>query len=275
MDCKLVRTHLDAYVDAELEPTPVIDFERHLESCSCCRNELTMGRMLQQGLRDLPRAEAPAALRKRVLRSLDSAEAADEPSTSRRGAWTAVLSVAAMVALAAGITVQSDSPAGSSGPLLAADAMGLFGDIVARHTDQLPADIPAEPPEQVTNWFRGKVGFRVRSVEFAEPQVHFVGARVSHIRDRQAASFYYTLGGNRLTTVVFEASPTLKRALNDGDLLRQSGAHRERIGSRLVTYHNVQGYTVPMVEHDGIVYAFTGDLDQRRLLRLVGSARLP
>jgi anti-sigma factor (TIGR02949 family) len=275
MDCKLVRTHLDAYVDAELEPTPVIEFERHLDGCPLCRNELTMGRMVQQGLRDLPRPEAPAALRKRVLRSLDSAEAADEASTNRRGAWTAVLSVAAMAALAAGITVQSDSPAGTSGPLLAADAMGLFGDIVARHTDQLPADIPAEPPEQVTNWFRGKVGFRVRSVEFAEPQVHFVGARVSHIRDRQAASFYYTLGGNRLTTVVFEASPTLKRALNDENLLMQSGAHRERIGSRLVTYQNVQGYTVPMVEHDGIVYAFTGDLDQRRLLRLVGSARLP
>jgi hypothetical protein len=127
----------------------------------------------------------------------------------------------------------------------------------------------------VTDWFRGKVGFRVRSVEFAEPQVHFVGARVSHIRDRQAASFYYTLGGNRLTTVVFEASPTLKHALNDDDLLMQSGVHRERIGNRLVTYQNVQGYTVPMVEHDGIVYAFTGDLDQRRLLRLVGSARLP
>jgi anti-sigma factor RsiW len=275
MDCKLVRTHLDAYVDAELEPTPVIEFERHLEGCSFCQNELTLGRMVQQGLRDLPRPEAPAALKKRVLRSLDSAEAADEPITSRRGAWTAVLSVAAMTALAAGITVQSDSPAGSPGPLVAADAMGLFGDVVARHTDQLPADIPAEPPEQVTNWFRGKVGFRVRSVEFAEPQVHFVGARVSHIRDRQAASFYYTLGGNRLTTVVFEASPTLKRALNDEDLLTQSGAHRERIGSRLVTYQNVQGYTVPMVEHDGIVYAFTGDLDQRRLLRLVGSARLP
>jgi len=275
MDCKLVRTHLDAYVDAELEPTPVIEFERHLEGCSFCRNELTLGRVVQQGLRDLPRPAAPAALKKRVLRSLDSAEAADEPIANRRGAWTAALSAAAVAALAAGITVQSDSPAGSSSPLLAADAMGLFGDVVARHTDQLPADIPAEPPEQVTNWFRGKVGFRVRSVEFAEPQVHFVGARVSHIRDRQAANFYYTLGGNRLTTVVFEASPTLKRALNDEDLLMQSGAHRERIGSRLVTYQNVQGYTVPMIEHDGIVYAFTGDLDQRRLLRLVGSARLP
>jgi anti-sigma factor (TIGR02949 family) len=125
MDCKLVRTHLDAYVDAELEPTPVIEFERHLEDCSNCRNELTLGRLVQQGMRDLPRAEAPAALRKRVLRSLDSAEAADERGTSRRGAWTAVLSAAAMAALAAGISVQSDNPARSSGTLLAADAIPI------------------------------------------------------------------------------------------------------------------------------------------------------
>jgi hypothetical protein len=32
---------------------------------------------------------------------------------------------------------------------------------------------------------------------------------------------------------------------------------------------------VPVLEHDGITYAFTGDLDQRKLLQLVASARLP
>jgi hypothetical protein len=43
----------------------------------------------------------------------------------------------------------------------------------------------------------------------------------------------------------------------------------------MVTYRNINGYTVPMIEHDGVVYAFTGDLDQRRVLQLVASARLP
>jgi anti-sigma factor RsiW len=277
MDCKLVRTHLDAYVDAELEPTPVIEFERHLDGCSACRNELALSRLVQQGVRDLPRSETSHALRKRVLRALDGAAAAEAASSSsaRSGPWTAVLSAAALAALAAGVSVRSDSAAPTTTAPLAAEAIGLFGDIVARHTDQLPADIPAEPPEQVTNWFRGKVGFRVRSVEFTEPQVHFLGARVSHIRDRQAASFYYSLGGNRLTTVVFQAPPTLQRALRDDALLSRSGVHRQRIGGRVVTYHNVQGYTVPIVEQDGIMYAFAGDLDQHRLLRLVGSARLP
>jgi hypothetical protein len=36
-----------------------------------------------------------------------------------------------------------------------------------------------------------------------------------------------------------------------------------------------EDYTVPVFEHDGVVYAFTGDLDQQRLLKLVASARLP
>jgi hypothetical protein len=150
------------------------------------------------------------------------------------------------------------------------DPLGVLGEVVQRHVDQLPSDINAEPPDQVTSWFRGKVAFRMRPVEFNEPQVHFIGARVSHVQDRTAANLYYSVGSSRLTTVVFQPPPSFQHALHDDHLL-----HRERLGSRVVTYHNVHGYTVPVFEHDGVVYAFTGDLDQQRLLKLVASARLP
>jgi anti-sigma factor RsiW len=278
MDCKLVRTHLDAYVDAELEPTPVIAFERHLDECSGCRNELALGRLIQQGVRDLPRPQLPVGLQRRVLKALDTAEGTGTTGVDvRRWPSLAPLSVAALALVAVSVSIAPDHarPIVSGPAPMQLEAANLFGDIVARHTDQLPADIPAEPPEAVTNWFRGKVGFRVRSVEFTEPQVRFVGARVSHIGDRQAASFYYTFGGNRLTTVVFQATPGLQNELRNAELMTRAGAHRQQVGGRVLTYQNVHGYTVPIVEQDGLVYAFTGDLDQSRLLRLVSSARLP
>jgi anti-sigma factor RsiW len=280
MDCKFVRLHLDAYVDAELEPTPVIDFERHLDLCSGCRNELSLARLLQRGLRELPRETAPAALKQRVERVLDETTGQPLPFLLHlRGPWAGV-AVAASMVMVVGAVVRSDGDAPRAQPdTINGDVapVGLLGDVVARHTDQLPTEIAAERPEQVTNWFRGKVGFRVRSVEFTEPQVQvrFMGARVSHIGDRQAAKLYYSVGDSRLTGVVFQSPPSLQRVLHDDQLIARLGAHRERVGSRIVTYRNVQGYTVPILEHDGITYAFTGDLDQRQLLRLVASARLP
>lgn len=277
MDCKFVRQHLDAYVDAELEPTPVIEFERHLDACSGCRNELGLARLVQRSVRELPASAAPATLKVRVARALDRIEAEQQKAAlGARGAWTPVLAMAGMGLLGLGAVMQSDSGGTDRSAMATADAapVGLLGDVVARHRDQLPAEIAADRPEQVTSWFRGKVDFRVRSVEFAEPQVRFLGARVSHIGDRQAAKLYYTVGDSRLTSVVFQPPPSLQQVLH-GDQLVVRGVRRERIGQRVLTYRNVHGYTVPVIEHDGIAYAFTGDMDQRRLLQLVASARLP
>jgi anti-sigma factor RsiW len=274
MDCKLVRGHLDAYVDGELEPTPVIEFERHLDDCGSCRNELALSRLMQRGLRELGQPAAPQALKLRLTRALDEADAREGRAVfPLRNPWAmSAVTVAGSLVLLVGGMIRSDSR-GHQGVQTEAgivDPLGVLGEVVQRHVDQLPSDINAEPPDQVTSWFRGKVAFRMRPVEFNEPQVHFIGARVSHVQDRTAANLYYSVGSSRLTTVVFQPPPSFQHALHDDHLL-----HRERLGSRVVTYHNVHGYTVPVFEHDGVVYAFTGDLDQQRLLKLVASARLP
>jgi anti-sigma factor RsiW len=277
MDCQALQTELDAYVDAELDPAQVIEVEQHLHECATCRNELALARLLQHGVRELPRPTAPAGLERRLSLALDQESGESRGGTLRRSIGQAV-AAAAVLALVAGAALRSDT-LGRVGrdSLSAADIapLGVLGDIVARHVDQLPADIAAERPEQVASWSRGKVGFRVRSVEFTEPQVRLVGARISHIGAQPALKLYYRVGNVDLTTVEFQTPPSLERALHDEQLVLSSGGHRERIGSRVVTYRNVHGYTVPIVEQDGIAYAFTGDLDQRRLLQLVASARLP
>jgi anti-sigma factor RsiW len=278
MDCELVRGNLDAYVDGELEPTPVIELEQHLDVCGECRTELAMARLLQRGVSTLSGPPAPASLKRRVEQALHEAAAADVGRSGGRVPWTSALMVAASLALAAGAALRSGGASQSGHEIFAAAEaapFGVLGDIVARHVDQLPADIAAERPEQVTSWSRGKVGFRVRSVEFAEPQVHLRGARVSHVGAQQAIKLYYSVGESSLTTVVFQAPPSLANVLHDEHLMARFGGHRERFGTRVVTYQNVHGYTVPIFEHDGIAYAFTGDLDQRHLLQLVASARLP
>jgi anti-sigma factor RsiW len=281
MDCNIARARLDAYVDQELEPTPVLELDQHFESCGDCRCELDVRRLLKRAVAATPAPVAPRALRLRVGRALDAAGHDGNPIVGSRR-WTTVLSVAAVLALFVGswlrggqLMPQVSDQKAYIAPDIGDLPLGMLGDIVERHVDQLPADITPDRPEQVTSWSRDKVRFRVRTVEWGEPSVRLLGARVSHIGDNQAIKLYYGMGDSRLTTVVFQVTPSVHQMLSDANVAQREGVHRERIGSRVLSYQNVRGYTVPLIEHDGVVYAFTGDLDQRQLLHLVASAKLP
>jgi len=290
MDCEVVRNHLDCYLDGELEPSPVIELEAHLHACGACRSELGAVRHVKRAVRSLghPTPELPPGLREQVVASLDAQSGV--AARLRSGAFTGGIAVAAAgllaVVAATGSPVAErawtsapttgSAPTDSARPVSTALATpNLLKEVVARHTDQLPPDIAADRPEQVTSFLRGKVGFRVRAVEFDDPSVHLMGARVSNIGEVPAARLDYTVGESRMTVVVFQPSAQLARSLHDDAELSRTGGHRVRAGSNLVTYHSVHGYTVPVLEREGLAYAFTGDLDQERMLELLGRARLP
>jgi hypothetical protein len=85
------------------------------------------------------------------------------------------------------------------------------------------------------------------------------------------------VGNNRVTVMAcpVDAVLPLRQALRDENEAHRLRLHRAYVGNRIVTYDDVQNYTVPIFEHNGVVYAFTGDLDKASLLRLAGSARFP
>src|SRR5262245_57040354 len=109
MDCKLVRGHLDAYVDGEIEPSPMIEFEQHLDACGDWRNEVTLARAVQRGVQELVAPGASVALRQRVLRALDESEGESEFAIGIRkpGKLISVLTGAAAVALVVGGVVRT------------------------------------------------------------------------------------------------------------------------------------------------------------------------
>jgi len=97
-----------------------------------------------------------------------------------------------------------------------------------------------------------------------EPHVRLVGARVSYVDNSRAAKLVYSIGDSRITLIAFRPKE---------DLSRMGGRH-ERIGKREVVYQTIRGYTVPIIQHNGIAYAFTGDLDRQKMLKLVASAQI-
>ncbi|MEY4580145.1 MAG: hypothetical protein RL701_4848 [Pseudomonadota bacterium] len=274
MDCRLVQKHVSAYVDGELSPSAMFEVEDHLTNCTVCSLQSRfLGSLKLELHRQLLPVRAPTYLRGRVEHAL-AAVPQDGDARPLSHVWWTFISVAASVLLVTGALIGTDRRvpgfyASGNNPL------DIVRDVVDRHKDRLPAEITTPVPEKATSWFRDKVGFRVRSVEFSEPHVHLEGARMSQVGSNQAAKLYYRVGDSQLTLVMFKASPSLEEVLRSDSQLEHAGGKRIRMSGREVQYRTLQGYTVPLVQDDGIVYAFTGDLDQRMLLQLVATARFP
>jgi anti-sigma factor RsiW len=278
MDCRQVEQHLDAYADGELEPSAVVGFDAHLTGCAECAGVLRLLRATKQAVHaQLSGVRAPASLHLRVGRALDRVDGRESPMR-RWGTVAMAVAAAALLGLSQLSQLRPGHPgvAGASEAGMQAGLTPIFEDVVERHRDDLPSEVgPSESPERVTGWFRDKVAFRVAPVRFARPEVQLLGARMSHVRSQRAAQLVYRLGDRRVTMIVFPSTPELKPYLERDQDGSAVGIRRERIGDRVITYYTVKNYTVPIVEHDGIAYAFTGDLDRSELLQLVGSAKLP
>ena len=286
LSCRVVKRHMDALVDGELDTTAQIDFESHISTCPICREQVLFARSVKAATkRALGDAKAPDALRARLLTALQSAPVrshgttivsptpvatpAASPKPRAEGVRAIALSARYAIPAAAAavvfvvLAVRGGGSAPDSDEAMTAAAVPLFEDVVRRHATPHPAEVQGPPP-QVAGWFRGKLEFPVRPVVLAEPDSRLIGARLSNVRERDAAAFFYDVHGRRVTVLVFEP-PQVRY---------DDVAMRVRYQGHDVYYRQVRGYTVPVVQHEGLTYAFTGDLDSQSMIRLAATSRV-
>ena len=262
MSCKLVRRHLGALVDGELDPATQIEFERHLEACPGCQEGFAFERSFRRQTRDsLGGLQAPDHLWKRAMHRLDEIDEAKPRHAPlievRPMRWrqSGLIAAAAVALLVIGGVV--GLPEGSDYA-----SAGMLQDVVDLHSKALPSDVTADAPQEVARYFQGKTPFPVRPAEFAEPSVKLVGARYIMVGNRPAAALFYNHHGHRITLLVFD-SPELMR-----------NARRTEVRGRELYYHDVGGRVVTIRKHGGVNYAFFGDLDRPMLFELAANARV-
>ncbi len=264
MNCKKFKLHLGTFVDGELDPSSQMEFERHLDVCAKCQEDLAFERSFRAQTRAaLGDVSAPDHLWGRALRRLDQVDESrsdhsvvDVQPMKWRHAWPIAAAAAALLVI--GTVVDLPRTSGFKGA-----SMGLLQDAVAVHSQGLPADVTAERPQQVADYFQGKTPFPVRPAKFDQPSLRLMGARFIRIGALPAAALYYSLGGQRVTVLVFESPDDL-----------MDGAQIVHVGGRELYYRDVGGYSVPVVRHGGLSYAFFGDLDRPALFRLAASAHV-
>lgn len=262
MSCKLVRRHLGALVDGELDPATQIEFERHLDVCPACQEGLSFERSFRAQTRaSLGSVRAPEHLWGRALHRLDDIDDTKARHTSliqiRPMRWrqTAVFGAAAAAVLVIGGVVGLPDGAEYRGA-------GMLQDVMDLHAQGLPSDVQAETPNDVVRYFEGKTPFPVQPAQFPESSVKFVGARYIRVGSRPAAALYYNHGGRRVTLLVFQGPGIVQNA------------RRTEVGGRELYYHDVGGNVVTIRQQGGVNYAFFGDLDRPMLFQLAANARV-
>lgn len=99
LDCAAVEALLEPYVDGELPGEEAEVVALHLARCAACSRQRDLALAVREGLRDLPRWEAPGRVLDAVRRSAE--RSAGAPARSRRlRSWSAVTAAAAAVVLA-------------------------------------------------------------------------------------------------------------------------------------------------------------------------------
>jgi anti-sigma factor (TIGR02949 family) len=266
--CRVVKRHVDALVDGELDSSAQIDFEKHLAGCVICREHAMFAQSMKRATKSaLGEVKAPEHLRLRVLTALDSAAPRPQrlPPVRRSEPDSKLvrygLPVAAAAVVALGFATQTDESADTLS--LEAAAAPVWQDVVRRHEREHPAEVQGSP-QQMATWFQRKLEFAARPVDFgAQADAQLVGGRISNVRERDAAAFYYQVHGHRVTVMVFEPPPETFR-----------GAEHVYVQGHDVYYRNVHGYTVPMTQMGGLTYAFTSDMDRDAMIRLAASAHV-
>lgn len=268
--CEETRRYVDAWVDGELDPGAALHVEAHVSRCPGCRAEAEMIRSLKRtmtGLRET--CSAPAALRSRLSALLEAedrrVQQAQRSAQKRRHAAGFVLAGAALAGfvLATGrhttnVTGSKLQGAGMIPPVLE--------DIAMRHARDLPVEIRGSQPEQVANFFRGRLDIPVRPVAFRGVPAQLVGARISNVRDRMAAALYYDVAGRKMTVFVFDSALVPRQS--DVLIRRTLGNNRQ------VYVGTVHGYTVAFSERDGVAYAVASDLPAQDTIRIVERAEI-
>jgi anti-sigma factor RsiW len=178
------RLLLNAYIDGELDPAHVLEFERRLSENRALADERTRIEALRGAMRErLPRATASPELRRRV-----AALARPRPFAidwgSKRGLGAMAASIAVAFAIGGGatyLTIRQDR--GEPGLLVSSHMRALMA--------SQPVDVASSDRHTVKPWFNGKLPQSPRVIDLAAQGFPLVGGRIDVIGLTPAPTLVY------------------------------------------------------------------------------------
>lgn len=197
MNCDLYQNKFDAFVDMELSPVEIRDFEAHLRACPACSAEaLARQRLKSQTRLAGQRFEPSAELEKRIFTA---------PAPKRvRWTWLPALATAAagLLLVLGGITWRQKTVEHQ-----------LVSQLVDQHVASMasanPVDVLSTDAHTVKPWFQGKVPFSVDIPELRDTQFTLLGGRLEYFQQRPIAQLIFAVRQHRISVFILrEGSET-------------------------------------------------------------------
>ncbi|HYV43580.1 MAG TPA: zf-HC2 domain-containing protein [Myxococcaceae bacterium] len=237
-------------LDGEYGPEERVEIEDHLASCAECARKVN----LESKFRDIVRAKASprrpsgpkasSGLKRRLMAGFRQ----ERQRRTQQRLWR-VGAVAAVAIAAGGSYAHWRSPSRNS----------YQDDAAAHHAKGLPLEIKDAEPAHVEAWFGGKLDHRVAVPQLAD--FHLAGARLSNVRERQAAYIRYDGAG------ALSPSPRRVGLFVFGDAERSVDAP----AYPSIELEQHRGYNVAIWREGEIVYQLVSDLQEDDIRRMVTS----
>jgi anti-sigma factor RsiW len=273
--CEDIRERMAFYLDDELRGDDLAAFEAHVQKCLACHNAVASERRFIESIREVnplysapselraraeailrdapPALTAPPELRRRVRQSLWGAKSPFMLSDRHRALGLAALVIFVVVLAVVWATSGSRKPAP-----VPSDFALMAVDTHQRHLrGQLPFEIATESPDEISQWFAGKVSFAVHLPNYQEASgqeklYQLEGARLVGFRNDYAAYVAYEMNRAQITLVM----------TSDQTAVASGG---EEIVSKGLTFHydSIEGLKVITWSDRGLTYALVSDLEER------------
>ncbi len=252
MRCEDVKRFAQVYLDGEFDENDRRSLELHLQECPQCQRQVEYEHRFQAAIRArLPRVQAPEELRLRLQKKL--LHPARVHPLRRILLWSSVPAAGVLVLLLS-----------LTWTVTSAFSPRLLEEAVERHSRQAPVEVASENRADVEEWFRSKVDFHVALPPFADREFRVVGARLSHLAERQAAQVRYRQAGREYSLFVFS---------DPGGPLDLQRCHR--LGHRKLCLVEKRGYTVVVWRSRGLAYSLVGDLPASQMLDVMNALFSP
>jgi anti-sigma factor RsiW len=246
----------------------MVEVDAHVEHCEGCRERVLLDESMRHSLKQVCKQGAPDGLKERMQAAMAAENVrvmARDKASNKNPAWRTVvpLATAAAFALAWGAMSRGPIARSTATERVGQGPMGedFLSELVAEHSRPLP---PERTDPQKVGELGQYVGVPVHATALHRDNAHFVGGRVLPVRQERAAMLQYQIttqnGETRVSVFVFD--PHRIQVGGDDLTPRPVGTSEVRVGRQ-------NGYSVAVVQHNGVGYAVTSDLDEQKNAELL------
>ena len=256
MDCGEIKEYLYPFIDGELDSQNSLIVKEHLSICPVCNLEWGREKKIDSLIRQyILKEEAPFALKETIFNRIEGFKNVKVfPFVFHRlrpvlvTAWVALLAVV--------ITFPT--------VLKKIRTFPVFSESISSHIEYLQGGLPVEivsnNPQDVKNWFQGKVDFAIMVPDLSQKGVNLIGARLCHIREKKVAYLMYEKNGHNISLFIIDIKG-----------INIPKANKINFGEKMVFINSEKGYQSLLCLKKGgqIGCIFVSDLPEDELIKII------